>query len=498
MDFYLSTRLLTLNQFKGDGVMRKKGLVLLIFLLFISLTACNESATDFDENSSFTFQEFFSSEKAFSHMEALTGEKMEGRRAGTEGNRRAKEYIKNHFASLDLEPLGDEESYYQWYNQQDLTFTREASLAILDEEGNTHKAFTNREDFILLRRAVAGENTNRFQRIAMDSDFSLEASISLIREEDLEENTTLETDSPIILAESMEMLHPLISNHRDQIDGLVLIPRDPISSFTGELLSMYIKPAFINLDRDIMDENTSDVMYITRSTYDEILSLKDQNYTLYAKGGFTHEEVSAANVIAGYPSPEDTKDTLLLMAHFDHLGMDSDGSLNPGALDNASGTGMMMEMARVITEENMEFPFNIEFIAFNGEEDGLLGSFYYADSMIHDPGNLKVINLDMVGSHHVDYLLIDPGDRVAEESLYILMESILKEREIEYRLQRNSGASDHVPFSLKGADVILVLDYSLRIFDNYYHNHFDTLDIIDPERLDLLGNMLLETLQRMD
>ncbi|NBG88184.1 M28 family metallopeptidase [Isachenkonia alkalipeptolytica] len=476
--------------------MRKKGTLILILLLIFPLLACNESDLDSDKSTEFNLEEAFSAEEAYHHIEALTGEAMEGRRAGTEGNRRAKEYIKNHFASLGLSPLGDEESYYQWYTQQDLTFTKEASLTLLDDEGEIHKEFTNRKDYILLRRSVSGEHSNRFERVAMDSDFSLESSITLIEEEAMEENSSLEIESPIILAENMEQLHVLLQDHRDEIEGLILLPQDPVSNFTGESLPMYIKPGFLYLDADTMEENTPDVMYITRSTFDEILSLKDQGYTLQAKGGFTHEEVSVANVIGGYESPEDTKDTLLLIAHFDHLGKDSDGSVNPGALDNASGTAVMMEMARVITEENMEIPFNIEFIAFNGEEDGLLGSFHYADTMDHDPEDLKVINLDMVGASDVDYLLIDPSDRVPEESLYILVESILKEKEIDYRLQRNSGGSDHIPFSLKGADVLLLLDYSHQIFDNHYHNHYDTMDIIDQERLGLFGNILLETLQR--
>ncbi len=473
-------------------MMRQKCMVFLVLLLLMPLVACNDPGAEDNETTA------FSSQETYAHIEALTAEEMEGRRAGTEGNRKAKEYIKNHFSSLGLEPGGDEGSYYQWYNQQDLTFTQGASLVLLDEDGEIHKEFTNRKDFILLRRAISGESENLFRRVSLDSDFSLESSITPIGKWDINENLTIEEDSPIILGESMHMLYPLLRDHREQIEGLILLPWDPVSPFNGEPLPMYIKPAYINVDKEVMDANTPDVMYITNSTYDEILSLKDQGYTLQAKGGFTHQEVSVANVIGSYQSSEDTKDTLLLMAHFDHLGKDSDGSMNPGALDNASGTAMMMEMARVITENNVQLPFHIEFIAFNGEEDGLLGSFHYADTMDHDPAHLKVINLDMVGAKYAEHLLIDCSDRVPDESLPLLVESIIKEKDMEYRLERNSGGSDHIPFSLKGADVILLIDHSDRIFDNHYHNHYDTLDIIDKDRLELIGNILLEILEQMD
>ncbi len=478
--------------------MRKTTVCFLMLLLVLPLAACNASAPGQEEDKALSPEGDFSAEEAYGHIEVLTGEEMEGRRAGTEGNRRAKAYIKEHFSSLGLIPLGDQEDYYQWYNQQDLTFTKEATLNLLDEQGEVHKEFTNRRDYVLLRRAVSGEGSNYFQRDFKDSDFSLESSILLIEEETMGENASLDIDSPIILAESMDQLQLLLREHREEIEGLILLPRDPISNFTGGPLEMYLKPALLNLDRDIMDDDTPDIMYITNSVFDEILSYKDQGYTLEAKGGFTHEEVSVANVIGGYESPEDTADTLLMIAHFDHLGKDSDGSVNPGALDNASGTAVMMEMARVIAEENLEFPFNIEFIAFNGEEDGLLGSFHYADIMEHNPEDLKVINLDMVGSKEMDHLLIDAADQVPEEKLHGIIEDILEERDVEYQLQRNSGASDHIPFSLMGADVVLFLDYSNHIFDNHYHNHYDTLDIIDRDRLGLFGEVLLETLQRIE
>ncbi len=493
---------------------KKRMLVLILLLLLIPLTACNEEVSDADENEVSDADEnevsdsdenrdaplevAFSQEEAFRHIEALTAEEMEGRRAGTEGNKRATEYIEDHFSSLGLEPWGDEDSYYQWYDQESVTFTKPSSLAVLDEEGEIHKTFTNREDFVLLRKAMSREGGNSFERDFLDTEFSLESPITLVRQEDMRDDETFEEDSSIIMIESRELLQPLMSEHRDQIEGLILYPWDPISRFTQNQFPMYLMPAYLNLDLSTMDGNTPDVMYITKNTYREILSLKDQDYTLQAEGGFRHEEVSVANVIGRYESDEDTEETLLLTAHFDHVGTDSDGAINPGALDNASGTAVMMEMARMITEEDLQFPFHIEFIAFNGEEDGLLGSFHYADVMGHDPEDLKVINLDMVGSAHVDYLLLDPSDRVPEESLHSQMESVVEEADIEYRIKRNSGGSDHIPFSLLGADVLLVLDYSEEIFDNHYHNHYDTVEIIDQDRLGLLGNVLLETLESIN
>ncbi len=98
--------------------------------------------------------------------------------------------------------------------------------------------------------------------------------------------------------------------------------------------------------------------------------------------------------------------TVVIGAHYDHLGMGGQSSLytgdptiHYGADDNASGVAGMLEIARNIVAKEKEFSaYNYLFIAFSGEEMGLLGSAYYTKNIPDDVRNMAyMINLDMIG-----------------------------------------------------------------------------------------------------
>ena len=85
----------------------------------------------------------------------------------------------------------------------------------------------------------------------------------------------------------------------------------------------------------------------------------------------------------------------------DHLGPDPDGAYFPGALDNASGTASIIEIARSLKNKAGEIGVNVVFIAFSGEEEMLYGSRYYASNPRFPLNNTRVINIDMIGANKV-------------------------------------------------------------------------------------------------
>ena len=89
--------------------------------------------------------------------------------------------------------------------------------------------------------------------------------------------------------------------------------------------------------------------------------------------------------------------TIIIGAHYDHLGISKSGKVFNGADDNGSGTVMLMELARYLkmsgNREN-----NYLFISFSGEEEGLYGSEFFVQHPVTDPGTVNfMMNLDMVG-----------------------------------------------------------------------------------------------------
>src|SRR5262245_53629689 len=114
------------------------------------------------------------------------------------------------------------------------------------------------------------------------------------------------------------------------------------------------------------------------------------------------------NVIGVLPGsdPARAKEAIVIGAHYDHVGLgghlsmspDRTGEIHNGADDNASGTASIIEIARVAHEQRARFPRTLIFVAFAGEERGLLGSAYYAEHPVIPIGNtVAMLNLDMVG-----------------------------------------------------------------------------------------------------
>lgn len=115
--------------------------------------------------------------------------------------------------------------------------------------------------------------------------------------------------------------------------------------------------------------------------------------------------MQSANVIAFLDNK--ASHTIVIGAHYDHLGIDGQGSsLDPnpadkihnGADDNASGVAGVLELARYYAGNKVPERNNFLFICFSGEELGLLGSKYFTEHPTIDPGTVNyMINMDMVG-----------------------------------------------------------------------------------------------------
>ena len=122
------------------------------------------------------------------------------------------------------------------------------------------------------------------------------------------------------------------------------------------------------------------------------------------------------NVVGILPGsdPKLKDETIVIGAHYDHLGRGGEGSLAPregeihyGADDNASGTAALIELARRLTTQRPKPRRTIVFIAFSGEEEGLLGSNYYVNHpVVPLQKTIAMINMDMIGRLRDQRLMI--------------------------------------------------------------------------------------------
>jgi hypothetical protein len=122
----------------------------------------------------------------------------------------------------------------------------------------------------------------------------------------------------------------------------------------------------------------------------------------------TRNRKTVRNVVGILPGSDPAKagESIVIGAHYDHVGLggrlsvtpERTGEIHNGADDNASGTASIIEIARVAADQRSRFPRTLVFVAFAGEERGLLGSAYYANhAVVPIDKTIAMLNLDMVG-----------------------------------------------------------------------------------------------------
>src|SRR5215217_2762234 len=157
-------------------------------------------------------------------------------------------------------------------------------------------------------------------------------------------------------------------------------------------------------------------------------------------------EVAAYNV-AGMLEGSDPilkNENIVIGAHYDHLGRGGEGSLAPrsgeihhGADDNASGTAGVLELARIFSAQRPKLKRTLVFIAFSGEEEGLLGSNYYVNHpLVPLDKTVAMINMDMIGRMK-DRKLVIGGVGTAKEWRQLLTQANTAQ---SMNITANSGA----------------------------------------------------------
>jgi hypothetical protein len=202
-------------------------------------------------------------------------------------------------------------------------------------------------------------------------------------------------------------------------------------------------------------------------------------------------EVKTVRNIWGY-LPGETAEYVIIGAHYDHLGLGEQfsmapsevGKVHPGADDNASGTAGVIELARWFGSQPKP-KRGILFLAFAGEELGLLGSRYYVDHpALPLEKAVAMINLDMIGRLR-DKKVYVGGSRTGT-TFQPLLEDVLPKHNLKMDISggAEAGSSDHASFTSKQIPVL----FFFSGLHSDYHKPGDTWDKIDaPDAAELLN-----------
>jgi hypothetical protein len=344
----------------------------------------------------------------WSYVEFLASDKLEGRNTGSEGHRKAAEYVAARFERDGLKPAG-QQGYIQPVNFTTRQLDESKSSLSIERDGK-EKAVTFGED--------------AFIRSGVDPAPSLEAGMVFVGyglrspESNYDDFSGLDTKGKIAVymngapasmsstlsahyqsggerwlnlksagmigAVSIQNPHhmdipwPRVASNRFQVTMQLSAPG--MDETAGEQLAVTWNPA-----------HADELLAATGHTFDELVKIAESGkqlprfaipLKLKAKTSVKRGTVESQNIAAIFPGsdPALKNEYVVISAHIDHLGIGNPingDTIYNGAMDNAAGVASMMEVADHLKETNAKTKRSILFVAVTGEEKGLLGSRYY-------------------------------------------------------------------------------------------------------------------------
>lgn len=215
-------------------------------------------------------------------------------------------------------------------------------------------------------------------------------------------------------------------------------------------------------------------------------------------------EKTMINVIGMIPGK--TEEWIILGSHFDTMpGIDD----FQGANDSGSSTGVLLELARILSESGLVPDIGIMFAFFDGEEgiagyipgDGLHGSRHMAKQLLESGEHKKIramILLDMVGDKDLKFTIPYNSSRdLVKETLTAAHELGLRDH---FSLSRSMITDDHVPFLEIGIPAIDLIDFKYGSepgLNDHWHTEADHLQNISAESLEITGKVTLQILKQI-
>jgi len=325
------------------------------------------------------------------HVEILASDEMEGRETGTKGERMAADYISEQFESAGLAPKGDKGSFLQEFDVLAGKFYGKNNALTLKK-----KALQAGTDFYALEFSGNGTASGKLESVGYgivspdegvndyDGKKKLEGKIFVI-----ETATPINGDNPHSgIAQFTDLRHKAKIAEERGASAVIFINSGenkdtPIPDYTRRVQSLDIPVVFTTKIKQIKKALRKKATLSTELIADE-------------RKGYN---------VVGFMD-NDAENTVVIGAHYDHLGYGAFGSLHTGkepeihngADDNASGVSVMIELAKSLNDNEKTNDLNYLFIGFSGEEMGLLGSNYFVSEPTISLENVNyMLNMDMVG-----------------------------------------------------------------------------------------------------
>jgi len=400
---------------------------LLIFLSFLIIySAKSQRAISLHGKKVNQFAASINSQDLYRHIEVLTSDSLEGRETGEPGQKKAAAYLKNQFRRMGLLPVSLEgkETYEQVFA---LKNKRKQKVSLIAAEN----IFFHSSDFI---------HGGRFNQVVQDT-------LNLVftgygNPDDLEKivspgravfflqsgpGINFHEKIDLMLKKGFEYIFISYGNNEDEFDQFLQVANryeNTSESWSQDQIReghiFFIPPRLGSLIMDTeIDRLIKAADKSLKGAKKPFSKLNEASVILSANP--EDSLVYTENILGFIEGADKPDECVIISAHYDHLGKSGD-QIYRGADDNASGTASLMEVAEAfsLARKAGSFPSrSILFIAFTGEEKGLLGSNFYVGHPVFSLDETVLnLNIDMIGrSESMDssYVYLIGSDKLSLE-----------------------------------------------------------------------------------
>lgn len=432
----------------------------------------------------------------------LTSDKLKGRRSMEPGSDAAGRFIASEFKKAGLKAVGS--SYFQEYAVAEYGMPGKARLWVHADGKATECGFS-------LDFAVAGVGSVRAPLVfagygitepGHDDYASLDARGKVVMIFDPEPDGLVKGFPPGLRGKALNA-------QRHGAVGLVAVGKQPPPPAGA-------KPANVKPRQQMLAPDELAIPVMRMMNVKGMLEAYGKNPDELAKsiasfpmpmfevemrrGGGPRKRGRSFNVVGMIEGsdPALRKETVLVCAHYDHVGA-HEGKIFRGANDNGSGTAAVLELVRLFTRRGAWPRRSIVFAAFGSEEQGLLGSCYYAMHPLRDLAGTVAVNLDMVASperpNEID--LVGAGLSPQLRDIVLARNQAVGLKISEKYEPSLATRSDHFPFLAAGAPAMQVFGGSGKD----YHQPTDTVERLDFDKLvkvTRLAQLVMEELANAD
>ncbi|MDH7486081.1 MAG: M20/M25/M40 family metallo-hydrolase [Anaerolineae bacterium] len=427
----------------------------------------------------------FDGQRALQHVRELAGPAYDGREAGTPGGEAAARYVAEQFAALGLQPAGDD-GYFQRFPITRTALLQPPRLTLRTDDGRPLSEFVYGHDYREAMTGAAGGGTVRGRVVwVRDGDY-----------------TGMDLGGKIALCRGGGDITPEVQRAIEHNAGGLLLVTDVQEAELQRRLPLALRQVFTT---------TIPVLELTRGAFERLV--KEAGYTLAEVNASPPalplplqaemnvplsppQATTTANVLGLIPGgdPERADELVILSAHYDHVGRSADGTLYPGADDDASGVAVLLEVARLWREAGVRPRRSVLFAAWGAEEFGQLGSAHYLSHPLRPlTDTVGLLHLDGVGAGSGFFLTMQ-GDLTREALLRLHLENAAEQVGGRLDFVRAEEVSDQTAFQERDVPACL-LTWKGSADDA---NHpADTPDRVDPLKLSKTGRIVALALRAL-